>query len=64
VRASGVAATTHYNWLRNDAEYVTRFATSQQLSLCALEDEARERALNGVCRLKFGRTSKPLKNES
>lgn len=46
--ASGVAASSHYDWLRKDPKYVEDFEQAQLDSCKALEAEARRRALEGV----------------
>jgi len=45
--ATGIAPSTHYDWLRKDPEYPARFAEAQAASAAVLEEEARRRATEG-----------------
>ena len=44
---SGVAASTHYTWLKEDEQYAADFVEAQKASSLVLEEEARRRAIFG-----------------
>jgi hypothetical protein len=44
---------SHYNWLKDDPEYVAAFEHAKERAIETLEFEARRRALHGVERMKF-----------
>lgn len=46
--ASGVPRRTHYNWLRDDPDYLEAFHEAQDDAADRLEAEARRRAVDGV----------------
>lgn len=46
--ATGIDRKLHYGWLRSDAAYPARYAEAKALGEDALEDEATNRAMNGV----------------
>ena len=58
--ASGVAATSHYGWLRSDETYVEAFTEAKEQAIAMLEEEATRRAVQGVRRLKFDSKGKPF----
>lgn len=46
--AAGIDRRSHYNWLNDDPEYAEAFEQAKQMSIEALEKEARRRAIEGV----------------
>ena len=46
--AAGVDGTTHYWWLKNDAEYRKSFEEAREEAVGLLEDEAVRRAYQGT----------------
>ena len=46
--AAGISRRTHYDWLKNDAEYPAMFAETEMLAAQQLLDEATRRAFEGV----------------
>ena len=46
--AAGVDRQSHYNWLKDDIDYVEAFAIAKELSIDKLEKTARKRAIDGV----------------
>jgi hypothetical protein len=49
-RWAGVHRQTHYDWMREDATYPTRFAQARERAAQSLEDEAVRRAMEGIRR--------------
>jgi hypothetical protein len=49
-RWAGVHRQCHYDWLKQDSTYPSRFAEARQRAADMLEDEAVRRAREGVCR--------------
>lgn len=43
----GCSREIHYFWLRNDKEYEAAFIEAERVAVTSLEDEARNRAMNG-----------------
>jgi hypothetical protein len=56
--AIGIDRTTHYIWLREDAEYKKRFDELAEVVADMLEDEALRRAHDGVQRFEIGRIAR------
>lgn len=46
-KAADISRVSHYNWLKEDAEYVKAFAQAHQEACDKLEAEARRRAIEG-----------------
>lgn len=46
--AAEIDRTSHYVWLKDDAEYAAAFEDAREASVDALEAEARRRAVEGV----------------
>ena len=62
-RASTVPRSTHRRWLAGDPAYATAFHAERRLLCDQLEEVARDRAINGVRKLKFDKFGQPLRDE-
>lgn len=49
----GIARQTHYDWMKNDAEYAEKYEEVRLMLVASLEDAAYERAVNGIERKVF-----------
>lgn len=59
-KAAEVDRSSHYRWLREDAEYAADFDDAVKFAAAHLVDAAMERAIEGTRRLKFNKAGFPL----